>query len=303
MATATNLEEAANVAMESVSNLDNLPNEVQHILAEIRHLDKRCQSLQSDIAKDQARYIKHVLRQSLQMDSSAINVKAHLPARIAAAYAEVDKLSDEKVELASRLVGLLARAQARLDSDVTQVRALHGESAEETPFMPVPLNPAAQISESLRSALSGTFASSESISTAGTPPASVPSIHGNKKRRLNGQPFIKLRATTPIPTTTSAGHSGRGRPGRPKAQVEMEVEPELDAELEEEMDEEDLTLYCFCQKRSYGDMIGCDNTDCPYQWFHIGCVGVKPPLPDKWYCPECSKQRSSSDRRKGRKMK
>jgi hypothetical protein len=85
--------------------------------------------------------------------------------------------------------------------------------------------------------------------------------------------------------TTAAVHSGRGRPGRPKSQVEMEVEPELDAELEEEMDEEDLTLYCFCQKRSYGDvsgyclcpvsrllkvlpvqMIGCDNADCPYQW-------------------------------------
>lgn len=232
--------------------------------------------------------------------------------------------------------------------------------------MPAPLNPAAQISESLRSALSGTFASAESLSTAGTPPASVPSIHGNKstskgyhwrpfpesgsctftndsvvERRLNGQPSIKLRAPTPVPMTGSTGYSGRGRPGRPKAQVEMEVEPELDAELEEEMDEEDLTLYCFCQKRSYGDvsscrlflvaqllkglptqMIGCDNADCPYQWvtsisqiwffcsalmklqqFHIGCVGVKPPLPDKWYCPECSKQRNSSDRRKGRKMK
>lgn len=92
---------------------------------------KQNPGLQSDIAKDQARYIKHVLRQSLQTDAGATNIKAHLPARIGAAYAEVDKLSEEKIQLASRLVGLLARAQARLDADVVQVRALHGESTDE----------------------------------------------------------------------------------------------------------------------------------------------------------------------------
>lgn len=27
-------------------------------------------------------------------------------------------------------------------------------------------------------------------------------------------------------------------------------------------------------------MIGCDNDDCQFQWFHLGCVNVKPPLPE-----------------------
>ena len=34
-------------------------------------------------------------------------------------------------------------------------------------------------------------------------------------------------------------------------------------------------------------MIGCDNDECPYQWFHLSCVNLKPPLPDTWYCDDC----------------
>merc|ERR1712130_687146 len=29
--------------------------------------------------------------------------------------------------------------------------------------------------------------------------------------------------------------------------------------------------YCLCQQVSYGEMIGCDNQDCPIEWFHFGC--------------------------------
>ncbi|KAG2013191.1 hypothetical protein CC2G_010126 [Coprinopsis cinerea AmutBmut pab1-1] len=315
--TNSNLEEAANVAAECVSSLDNLPNEVQHILGEIRHLEKRCHALNADIVKDQNRYIKHSLRQSNQGGFNATssqassgndgqgnsgNSKAHLPERIAAAYALVEVLNNEKIELAKRLIALLSRAQARLDADVVRVRTLQGEHPEDIqPSLSGGPNPAAQISESLRSALSGTFASADSVSAirAGTPPAtSVPSLHGNKKRRLNGTPSIKLPAPSPVATSARA-HSSRHHT---KAQVQPEPEVE-DVPAEEEYDEgeeeEDLTLYCFCQKQSYGDMIGCDNADCPYQWFHISCVGVKTPLPDKWYCPECQKQRS--ERRKNRR--
>ena len=37
---------------------------------------------------------------------------------------------------------------------------------------------------------------------------------------------------------------------------------------EGEVDEagEDNALYCFCQEKSYGEMIGCDNEDCRFEW-------------------------------------
>lgn len=67
------------------------------------------------------------------------------------------------------------------------------------------------------------------------------------------------------------------------------------AEAEEERDE---NLYCFCQRGSFGEMIGCDSDDCKYEWvcqcwlillmqFHIGCVGVSKPLPQTWLCSDC----------------
>merc|ERR1719228_1137756 len=42
--------------------------------------------------------------------------------------------------------------------------------------------------------------------------------------------------------------------------------------------------YCICNQVSYGDMVACDNEDCPYEWFHYPCVGVTAPPKGKWYC-------------------
>ena len=56
--------------------------------------------------------------------------------------------------------------------------------------------------------------------------------------------------------------------------------------------------YCICNQVSYGDMVACDNEDCPYEWFHYPCVGVTAPPKGKWYCQPCL---SSAQRRRGRK--
>ena len=51
-------------------------------------------------------------------------------------------------------------------------------------------------------------------------------------------------------------------------------------------------------------MIACDNEgNCPYEWFHLTCVGLKQPTPEKWYCSICSANmtKGSTGTRKGRK--
>jgi chromatin modification-related protein YNG2 len=161
-----------------------------------------CKDLQQDIAKDQSKYIKSALKHSstpstpssagqansrtaspapvsLPTDSRS---KAHLPARISAAYAEIDSLTDEKVVLAQRIIELVTRTRARLDADLAKVRLLQGESPEDTrgaylnagtrlmssspsssPYTGATkressvagLNPVIQIGESLRSAMAG----------------------------------------------------------------------------------------------------------------------------------------------------
>ncbi|CAB3409422.1 unnamed protein product [Caenorhabditis bovis] len=50
-------------------------------------------------------------------------------------------------------------------------------------------------------------------------------------------------------------------------------------------------LYCTCHSVSFGEMIACDNDDCPTEWFHFACVGLtKVPEEGTWYCPSCRPQ-------------
>uniref|UniRef100_A0A673J0N5 Inhibitor of growth protein n=1 Tax=Sinocyclocheilus rhinocerous TaxID=307959 RepID=A0A673J0N5_9TELE len=45
--------------------------------------------------------------------------------------------------------------------------------------------------------------------------------------------------------------------------------------------------YCLCEQVSFGQMIGCDNDECPIEWFHFSCVGLNHKPKGKWYCPKC----------------
>ena len=63
-----------------------------------------------------------------------------------------------------------------------------------------------------------------------------------------------------------------------------------DAEIgDEDPDGEgdDTRKYCTCRSVSYGNMVACDNDDCPYEWFHWNCVGMTREPAGKWYCSEC----------------
>lgn len=65
--------------------------------------------------------------------------------------------------------------------------------------------------------------------------------------------------------------AGRGRrrtaSAGPDADEDAEGEDDVEDEaMEDTGDQEDEQVYCFCQKLSYGEMVGCDNEDCRYQW-------------------------------------
>ena len=57
----------------------------------------------------------------------------------------------------------------------------------------------------------------------------------------------------------------------------------------EEEDGGDDKKYCTCRSVSYGNMVACDNDECPYEWFHWSCVGLKSEPAGEWLCPECRK--------------
>lgn len=55
---------------------------------------------------------------------------------------------------------------------------------------------------------------------------------------------------------------------------------------EEEVDPNE-PVYCTCRRVAYGQMLGCDNKDCTYGWFHVSCVGLLAPPTGSWLCPDC----------------
>lgn len=56
-----------------------------------------------------------------------------------------------------------------------------------------------------------------------------------------------------------------GRADRPQPSIS-------DHELAEA--DHDPTPYCYCQKQSYGEMIGCDSDECRYEWVSVLTKGL-----------------------------
>ncbi|GAA5901682.1 hypothetical protein JCM8208_001577 [Rhodotorula glutinis] len=94
----------------------------------------------------------------------------------------------------------------------------------------------------------------------------------------------------------TGGGGGGGSNKRKRGDEERKVVEEVETEIEGE----DLTPYCFCQRPSFGEMIGCDAPDCKIEWFHLNCIGLKESPEGSWYCSQCE-PRMKAQGRGGRK--
>lgn len=74
-------------------------------------------------------------------------------------------------------------------------------------------------------------------------------------------------------------------------QTKGEESPGLGTEVLDMPVDPNEPTYCLCHQVSYGEMIGCDNPDCPIEWFHFACVGLTTKPKGKWFCPKCSADR------------
>ena len=88
-------------------------------------------------------------------------------------------------------------------------------------------------------------------------------------------------------------HPGSGGHARHR-NADQDDEDDDDAMDLDDEDGGDDKKYCICQTVSFGDMVACDNEDCPYEWFHWSCVGLKSEPNGTWFCPECTKKGQAS---------
>ncbi|PTB64079.1 hypothetical protein BBK36DRAFT_1178160 [Trichoderma citrinoviride] len=92
---------------------------------------------------------------------------------------------------------------------------------------------------------------------------------------------------------SGSGEEDDGHEPRPRAPMADGKDGDGDEALGDAEDDEeggDDKRYCLCHNVSYGDMVACDNDNCPYEWFHWSCVGLKSEPNGTWYCPECTEK-------------
>ncbi|KAK4147606.1 uncharacterized protein C8A04DRAFT_24151 [Dichotomopilus funicola] len=99
-------------------------------------------------------------------------------------------------------------------------------------------------------------------------------------------PTSERHGTRPTPHPRSAAAAAAAASVKDEDDL-MDVDVDLDLDDDEAGDDR---KYCSCQNVSFGNMVACDNDDCPYEWFHWGCVGLKSEPNGKWFCPECSEK-------------
>ena len=102
---------------------------------------------------------------------------------------------------------------------------------------------------------------------------------GDRRRQLKSD-----RATPSTNASVSSDEEGSGASPTPSSLTRSQADGAGDRKRtrhdasdddDDEEGDEDNSLYCLCQRPSFGEMIGCDNDNCDYQWFHYECVGIK----------------------------
>ncbi|KPP65661.1 inhibitor of growth protein 5-like, partial [Scleropages formosus] len=152
--------------------------------------------------------------------------------KIQAAYSKCKEYSDDKVQLAMQTYEMVDKHIRRLDADLARFENELKEKLEVSSY------------ENLerRTLKKGTRNLKEKKGPKGRSRKGSDDDSPRKKKLKNGPEFSE---------SLLAVH--------PSDVLDMPVDP-------------NEPTYCLCHQVSYGEMIGCDNPDCPIEWFHFSCV-------------------------------
>eukprot|EP01040_Poterioochromonas_malhamensis_P011634 gene11634-12693_t len=106
---------------------------------------------------------------------------------------------------------------------------------------------------------------------------------------MNGIEKALIEGGVTIPIENKDGLQAESLIGKRKAAGVVEESKEESSETLKKDDSE--PVYCLCKQVAYGEMIACDNEDCPIEWFHYPCVNLSRKPKNSWICPLCSNKR------------
>lgn len=237
-----------------LDSLENLPSELQRNFTLMRDLDQRAQDLLKEIDHLAEDYLKQV--QYLSSDHRAEKIE-----KMQKLFDKTKEYGDDKVQLAIQTYELVDKHIRRLDSDLARFEAELKDKA-----------PQSQSSDSDTQKKKGRRnQEKDRRKSKGRPtPSSDEEVPKTvkKKMKTQTQPEFQFSGVSNLPLSIT----------HPSDVLDMPVDP-------------NEPTYCLCHQVSYGEMIGCDNLDCPIEWFHFACVGLTSKPKGKWYCPKCIQER------------
>ncbi|CAC5407333.1 ING4 [Mytilus coruscus] len=235
-----------------LDSLESLPSELQRNFNLMRDLDQRAQDLMKEIDKMAVDYLGNVRGLSPEKRTEQLD-------SIEKMFSKSKEFGDDKVQLAMQTYEMVDKHIRKLDADLARFEADLKEKSSSS------------------SQQKGDSDSGKKREVKGKEKKKRKSMKEEfedeipRKKKKKGAPLSPEPEAAPISVPLiSITH--------PSDVLDMPVDP-------------NEPTYCLCHQVSYGEMIGCDNADCPIEWFHFACVGLTIKPKGKWFCPRCSEER------------
>ncbi|KAK5581092.1 hypothetical protein RB653_001120 [Dictyostelium firmibasis] len=281
-----------------LDSISTLPSELNRNFALIRELDYRTYDLVEKIDK---------LKSNLLVTTNGTRRAVHeltdekASRHIKQEMKQVIEYSDEKVELSNQTYELIDKHIRKLDTDLKKFET-ELESAEEEKKKKK--SKQSHNNNTIESTTSSSSSSSLTSSTNNTSQLNSSSggsgghnhhSTGNKKGKARDS-LTSSSSSGNISGMSSSSSSLSSRKQKSMAvditsitgnngDADVRVFNANPNDLDLAIDPNEPT-YCFCNRVSFGEMVGCENPDCKIEWFHFECVGLTSTPKGKWYCPD-----------------
>ncbi|KOB70727.1 Inhibitor of growth protein [Operophtera brumata] len=241
--------------------IEHLPQELRDRFTEMREMDL---SVQRDIQTEQA-------------DTEFSDIKR--------GYNKTIEEADEKMALSNQMFD---RFKIRADKRQRESSWVARESRAHSSSSNISRTDTIQMQHGRRTAsLKATY---EAVAGGELAHHALHAHHGAQHEH-GAQPPAAVRTSALRPAclrTRIKPWPPRAAPPRPLSAMNVVANA---VEVAEPMEEEwtydpNEPRYCICNQVSYGDMVACDNQDCPYEWFHYPCVGITAPPKGKCIAAE-----------------
>ncbi|TDZ33687.1 Chromatin modification-related protein YNG2 [Colletotrichum spinosum] len=296
-----------------INRVQNLPEEIRFLHEEIADRDRQYQDCIKAIEERDAkiqRYIRqHGSHETNPREESMRSVMRET-------FARAEQLSAEKIALTQKMQLTMDKHLRNLDHQIKLLydRAEPGfNDPDECPSL---LRPSAanHSAPSARSINPAVHLTSTAITATPLNPivnSSTPTAPRGGNPQLRAAQIQQHASSAPATPAASMllnhAESGSGDDGERSRVDRTSGTPARDGKdgdgddsmLDVEDDEAgDDKKYCTCQNVSFGDMVACDNEECPYEWFHWSCVGLKSEPNGTWFCPVCTENMEKMQRKK-----